>query len=245
MVIPALEQRHQVIVGLACGTFILHVTHSGQEGPVGLRGGITVVKAIECPNKSIFPMEVAQVLLKYRIVLIKEVEAAGSGHTRRSAHQNCIGPSNFVYQDLHILAVDDALHILAFLSMGAGQRITSAKIAESVKTNPAYIRQLMAALKSAGMITSSQGQAKAELTRQPGEITVLDVYRAIEGNKPLLHWDIDTNPECGVGIYVQLSIADFYQEIQKAAEQKMQAITLQDIIDRYGKKLDELEQKSE
>lgn len=39
---------------------------------------------------------------------------------------------------------------------------------------------------------------------------------------------------------MQLSIADFYQEIQKAAQQKMQAI-----IDRYGKKLDELEQKSE
>ena len=141
--------------------------------------------------------------------------------------------------------LSDALHILAFLNMGAGQRITSARIAESVKTNPAYIRQLMVALKSAGIITSSQGQAKAELTRQPGEITVLDVYRAIEGNKPLLHWDIDTNPKCGVGIYVQLSIADFYQEIQKAAEQKMQAIPLQDIIDRYGKKLDELEQKSE
>lgn len=141
--------------------------------------------------------------------------------------------------------LSDALHILAFLSMGAGQRITSAKIAESVKTNPAYIRQLMAKLKSAGMITSSQGQANAELTRRPDEITVLDVYRAIEGNKPLLHWDIDTNPKCGVGIYVQLSIADFYQEIQKAAEQKMQTITLQDIIDRYGKKLDELEQKAE
>ena len=44
---------------------------------------------------------------------------------------------------------------------------------------------------------------------------------------------------------MQLSIADFYQEIQKAAQQKMQAITLQDSIDRYGKKLDELEQKSE
>ena len=141
--------------------------------------------------------------------------------------------------------LSDALHILAFLNMGAGQRITSARIAESVKTNPAYIRQLMVALKSAGIITSSQGQAKAELTRQPGEITVLDVYRAIEGNKPLLHWDIDTNPECGVGIYVQLSIADFYQEIQRAAEQKMQAISLQDIIDRYDKKLNELEQKSE
>lgn len=136
--------------------------------------------------------------------------------------------------------LSDALHILAFLSLGTSQRLTSTRIAESVKTNPAYIRQLMAALKSAGIITSTQGQANPELTRRPGEITVLDVYRAVEGNKPLLHWDIDTNPNCGVGIYIQLSIADFYQEIQRSAENRMQSITLQDILDRYHQKLDEL-----
>ena len=37
--------------------------------------------------------------------------------------------------------LSDALHILAFLSMGAGQRITSAEIAASIKISPAYIRQ--------------------------------------------------------------------------------------------------------
>lgn len=136
--------------------------------------------------------------------------------------------------------LSDALHILAFLSLGTSQRLTSARIAESVKTNPAYIRQLMAALKGAGIITNTRGQANPELTRRPDEITVLDVYRAVEGNKPLLHWDIDTNPDCGVGIYIQLSIADFYQEIQRSAENRMQSITLQAVLDRYQQKLDEL-----
>ena len=136
--------------------------------------------------------------------------------------------------------LSDALHILAFLSMGDSQRLTSARIAQSVKTNPAYIRQLMSALKSAGIITSTQGQANPGLTRSPEAITVLDVYRAVEGGKSLLHWDVDTNPECGVGIYIQRSIADVYQEIQTAAERQMQAITLQAIIDRYHKKLEEL-----
>lgn len=141
--------------------------------------------------------------------------------------------------------LSDALHILAFLSLGANQRLTSAKIADSVKTNPAYIRQLMAALKNAGIITSTQGQANAELARSPDEITILDVYRAVEGRKPLLHWDVDTNPDCGVGIYVQLSIADFYQEIQESAEHAMQAITLRSIIDRYYQKLGRLAIKLE
>ena len=82
--------------------------------------------------------------------------------------------------------LSDALHILAFLSMGVGQRITSAKIAESVKTNPAYIRQLMAALKNASLISNTQGQANACLTKPADEITMLDIYRAVEGEKPLL-----------------------------------------------------------
>ena len=137
--------------------------------------------------------------------------------------------------------LSDALHILVFISLGAGKRLTSARIAESVKTNPAYIRQLMAKLKNAGIISNTQGQANAALTREPCEITVCDVYRAVEGTKPLLHWDVDTNPRCGAGIYIQLTIADFYREIQETAEKKMQSITLQSIIERYYYKLEQLD----
>ena len=139
--------------------------------------------------------------------------------------------------------LSDALHILAFLSMGAGQRITSAKIAESVKTNPAYIRQLMSALKKGGLISSDRGQANAALTRTADQITMLDIYRAVEGEKPLLHLDIHTNPECGVGVNIQLAIGDFYREVQDAAEQKMRKITLKDIIERYYEKAETAEQE--
>lgn len=133
--------------------------------------------------------------------------------------------------------LSDTIHCLAFIYMGEKEHLTSAKIAESVKTNPAYIRQLMSALKKAGLISTTQGQANACLTRPADQITMLDIYRAAEGNKPLLHLDVDTNPECGIGIHVQLAIGDFYEEIQKTAEQKMNEITLQDIIDRYYKKI--------
>ena len=70
---------------------------------------------------------------------------------------------------------------------------------------------------------------------------MLDVYRAAEGEKPLLHLDVDTNPACGVGIHIQLAIADFYQQVQQAAEQKMGEITLADILARYHKKIEGLD----
>lgn len=50
------------------------------------------------------------------------------------------------------IKLSDALHVLAYLHLAEGQRLTSARIAESVKTNPAYIRQLPAALKRAGLV---------------------------------------------------------------------------------------------
>ncbi len=135
--------------------------------------------------------------------------------------------------------LSDTLHLLAFLCLARGERLTSARIAESVKTNPAYIRQLMSALKKAGLISSDQGQVNAALTRSADQITMLDVYRAVEGEKPLLHLDIHTNPECGIGVNVQLSIGDFYREIQDTVEEKMQKITLQDILDRYEQRIQE------
>lgn len=133
--------------------------------------------------------------------------------------------------------LSDTIHCLAFIALGEKEHLTSAKIAESVKTNPAYIRQLMSALKKAGILSTTQGQAKACLTKPADRITMLDIYRAVEGEKPLLHLDVDTNPECGIGILVQLSIGDFYQKIQRTAEEEMKKITLQDIIDRYHEKL--------
>ena len=94
----------------------------------------------------------------------------------------------------------------------------------------------MSLLKKGGLISSDRGQANAALTRDAEQITMLDIYRAVEGEKPLLHQDIHTNPECGVGINIQLSIGDFYREVQDAAERKMQEITLRDIIEHYYEK---------
>lgn len=57
------------------------------------------------------------------------------------------------------------------------EHLTSSQIAKSVKANPAYIRQLMAALKNASLISNIQGQANACLTKPADEITMLDIYR--------------------------------------------------------------------
>ena len=132
--------------------------------------------------------------------------------------------------------LSDAVHILAFIVLNPNGSLTSDSIAESVHTNPGCVRQLMSSLRRAGLISSVKGHPKPSLTKELSTITLLDIYRAVEGEKPLLHLDTHTNPECGVGIYIQLSLQDFFDQIQEKAEEEMKSITLQDILDRYQKK---------
>ena len=127
---------------------------------------------------------------------------------------------------------------MAFLALHPGANLTSEKIAESVQTNPAYIRQLMSALRKGGLLISVKGHPRPALAREPEAITLLDAYRAVEGDKPILHQDTHTNPACGVGVNIQLVLADCYREVQQSAEEKMRQITLAEILARYYQKLD-------
>lgn len=128
---------------------------------------------------------------------------------------------------------------MAFIALNPGTALTSKRIAESVKTNPAYIRQLMSALRKAGLLTSVKGHPRPALVKEPKGITLLDIYRAIEGDKPVLHQDTHTNPDCGVGVNIQLALRYYYDEMQKKAEDCMRTVTLKNIIDTYRQKAGE------
>ena len=136
--------------------------------------------------------------------------------------------------------VSDAVHILAFIVLNPKGSLSSDSIAESIHTNPGCIRQLMSALRRAGLLISVKGHPRPSLSREPSAITLLDVYKAVEGEKPLLHLDTHTNPECGVGIHIQLSLQDYFDQIQQKAEEEMENITLQDILDNYQERIRQL-----
>ena len=108
--------------------------------------------------------------------------------------------------------VSDAVHILAFIRLNPVDSLSSSRIAESIRTNPGCVRQLMSALRKAGLLSSVRGHPRPALAKLPAEITLLDVYKAVEGDKALLHLDTHTNPECGVGIYIQLSLQDYFDQ---------------------------------
>ncbi|URZ02009.1 Rrf2 family transcriptional regulator [Clostridium felsineum] len=135
------------------------------------------------------------------------------------------------------LKLSHTVHILVFIAINPGSDLSSTAIAKSIHTNPGCVRQLMMKLRRAGLLNSVTGHAKPSLAKEPANITLLDLYRSVEGTKPLLHLDTQTNPDCGIGINIQLALQKYYDEVQEVAENKMKEITLEHIINLYNKKV--------
>lgn len=133
--------------------------------------------------------------------------------------------------------LSDAIHILAYVDiMPDGNDISSNDIALSIEANASVVRKLMANLKKAGLLESQVGAAKPKLARPASEITLLDVFKAVEINHELLHVDPRTNMDCPVGANIQQTLNDAYERVQKAAEEEMSKLTIQDMVDNINER---------
>lgn len=126
----------------------------------------------------------------------------------------------------------DAIHLLAFINIYNGKiPLTSKTIAGSIETSPVMVRQLMSSLRKTGLLQTTHGTPNPKLARPTDQISLLDIYLAVEKDKPLFEIDRKTNPHCIVGGNIQPTLESFYGEAEIAAKAKLNQIKLADVID--------------
>ncbi len=84
------------------------------------------------------------------------------------------------------------------------------------------------------MIFTKTGKPQPSLAKSPDQISLLDVYRSIEGNTQLIQVDPKTNPNCVVGANIQEALEESYARLQKKAEEEMAKITLDSLIHKIA-----------
>lgn len=125
-----------------------------------------------------------------------------------------------------------AVHILlAIVEFEGKEKTTSTFLAGSVNVNPVIIRNTLGQLKAAGLVTVKAGEGGASLAKDPKDITVMDVFNAVEKEEMLFHFHENPNPECPVGKNVHAVLDRRLLSIQEAMQKQMESITLQDLID--------------
>ncbi|MBC5636716.1 Rrf2 family transcriptional regulator [Ornithinibacillus sp. BX22] len=124
------------------------------------------------------------------------------------------------------------IHILTLIEIDKDGVSSSEYIARSVNTNPAVIRKIMGMLKKAGLIKVQPGIAGAELARDLSDITLLDVYKAVNVVKDNELFSIheNPNPDCSVGRNIQNIIVPHFISAQTALEKTLENVTIENVV---------------
>jgi Rrf2 family protein len=129
-----------------------------------------------------------------------------------------------------------AVHVLTLLAVTpTGELLTSDRMAGSVNTNPVIIRRILGQLKKAGLVEVRAAAGGTYLRRASADITLLDVYRAVEvveGNLFSVH--DKPNPKCPVGRNIQAALDDTLRRAQAALEQQLASVSIAQVATGMG-----------
>ncbi len=127
-----------------------------------------------------------------------------------------------------------AVHALAWLALaqqrGRGQ-LTSDQVAASVNTNPVVIRRSLGDLRRPAWCQPAAGRGRAGAwARRPEDITVLEVYDAVEP-EPLfaMHHGVP-NLECPVGKGIRPALHSLYRGAEQALRGEFGGTSIADVL---------------
>jgi len=131
-----------------------------------------------------------------------------------------------------------AVHLLAGLACGGGRSgVTSGQLAHSVNTSPSFVRRTLAKLSKAGLVETTTGKAGAcWLAKEAKNISLLDIYRAVDAPKVFAIHGYSARKECVVSCHIKSALEKALARTQKAMEASLGGISLAQIVSDVKKK---------
>ena len=131
-----------------------------------------------------------------------------------------------------------ASHVLALLSVHQGEALSSEKLACSAGVNPVIVRGISSMLRRAGLVCSRQGVTGLSLARPACEVSLLDVYRAVQPPERLIALHEHPNQECAVGRHIQATLGEVCSEAQAALEARLARTSLAELAEELRERAD-------
>jgi Rrf2 family protein len=127
-----------------------------------------------------------------------------------------------------------ATHILTWMALVARREtdpVTSDRIAASVNTNPVVIRRMLGYLARAGLVESYRGvNAGWRLARRADEITLLDVFDALEEGAQFALHASKPSQRCPVGKGIGSPLSRVYDSIDHGMRTTLARKTIKAIL---------------
>ena len=124
-----------------------------------------------------------------------------------------------------------AVHILAGLACHSEREATSNYLAMSVNTSPSFVRRILAKLSKAGLVETATGKAGAcWLARDAKNISLLDVYQAVDAPKVFSIHSYTEQKSCVVSCHIKAALDRALAKTQKSMESSLDQISLASIV---------------
>ena len=144
-------------------------------------------------------------------------------------------PSPTVTNRVTVVAVNTQFSIAVHLMAGLGYRrdrcTTSAQLAASVNTSPSFVRRVLARLSKAGLVHTTTGQGGAcRLAHDPRDITLLEIYRAVDAPRAFAIHRYAVEGQCPVSCNIKASLEKVLDQTQRSMEAGLKNVKLSDVI---------------
>lgn len=122
-----------------------------------------------------------------------------------------------------------ALHTLSHMAQDTGRTQTSSEIADHAGTNPVVVRRVLGKLRKAGLLISERGHSGGwRLARPSNDITLADVYRALE--ESLVASRPDPEPySCQVERHLEGRVNEILSEVEATLIERLSCTTIAEI----------------
>ena len=126
-----------------------------------------------------------------------------------------------------------AVHVLTLMAWADDEPLKSEQVAESVNTNPVVIRRMLCELAESKLVVSQSGSmGGTKLARDPEEITLLDIYQAVENRGVFALHRHPPSRNCPVGVNIGSVLNEVLDEVDSAVERVLANITIKDVVSR-------------
>ena len=127
-----------------------------------------------------------------------------------------------------------AVHVLVWIALARERGtawMTSDQVAASVNTNPEIIRRSLGTLRRAALVEVRRGAGAGwSLVREPREITLLDVYDAVEHEALFAIHRTKPNLECPVGHGIRPALGQVYNQIDQTLRRELTRTSIADVL---------------
>jgi DNA-binding IscR family transcriptional regulator len=126
-----------------------------------------------------------------------------------------------------------AIHVAGMLSFAGKVPLTSESIAQSIDTNAVVIRRMIGLLTKAEIVKVKMGVGGgACLAKNPSEITLAEIYLALDENSVFDVPQLNEAHHCVLGKIVRPVLLEVLSEVEIDLLENLRKITLADVIER-------------